>query len=135
MVTQIPRRFGGENFLILCLLLTLVGCGAEARRIEIGEFSPPDDFSADGAAWVRQSELTPADERRLNHYFDHEPSLVDNPMISGEPILYCAADSRDRFYWFSPVDKEDRWLFLEFQHGRFLKIEEGAGEPFDTAVE
>ena len=135
MVTYIPCRLDGGNFLILCLLLTLVGCGADARIIEIGEFSPPDDFSADGAAWVRQSELTPADERLLNNYFEYEPSVVDNPMISGEPNLYRSDDMRIRFYWFFPVKTEVRWLFLEFGRRGFIKLEEGGGEPFVTSAE
>ncbi|MCG6158228.1 hypothetical protein [Rubinisphaera margarita] len=108
----------------------LAGCGHEAAKTaeSIGP-ALPESFSAGEKVWTRDLKLQSSDEKRLEEFFADNPSLTENPRISGNPLVYRSSSGTARFYWIDRSRSPVEWSLVEIgsRKGRY---EEGQGGPF-----
>lgn len=109
-------------------LFLIYGCG-ESYQASSHQAIIPESISIDGETWT-QKPWTDAEDKKLAAYFLRNPSLAENPGLSGTRVFYKGVGGTDRFYWVSTVGDQCQWILLEFKGARAGEPIEGTGPPF-----
>lgn len=125
------RACGGTRLMAVCLCFVMCGCSRREQPAPppSGELVFPDTFSQDGTSWTKQPELTADDARRLSEYFRRHPSVAENSLVSGTPVVYAAGRNSRRFYWSAAAIEGVEWLCIELGRGP-ARLLDGWGDPF-----
>ena len=121
--------------ILLCLplwaVVSLSSCSSESHAIPASSdpIVVPEMIDEDDTQWNKVDSLTQQDTSRLKSYFQNNPSVAENSIIHGTPLVYEAGSKRRRYYWVRPGIDGAEWLSLEF-NGRNVKLENGNGPPF-----
>lgn len=122
--------------MLLTLLLQMWGCGREAEPLSRGAvpLEVTASFRQDGVIWTKQAEMTAAEIRQLSDYFRRNPSVAENALVAGDPVIYGTERSVRRFYWCAAAIEDVEWLCIEIDRGRG-RMFDGRGNPFGNATE
>ncbi|WP_197443794.1 hypothetical protein [Maioricimonas rarisocia] len=124
---------------IVCLVVgaavSVAGCSQHAEPLSNG--ADPLEFAAsfqkDGVTWTKVPEMTEADVRQLSEYFRRNPSVAENSLVAGDPVVYAAEPKGRRFYWSAATIEGVEWLCIEIGRGPVRMID-GRGDPFGDAA-
>ena len=119
-------------FMIAVNVICFVGCSSDRQVISVEKQTViiPEVIEDDDGFWEQTDGLTDPDTRRLTAYFKQHPSLAENTIVRGEPLVFTSDDERRRYYGVRPGNEEGaEWFCLEFD-GREVSLTEGHGPPF-----
>lgn len=126
------RAFGTVPLAVVFLLVTGWGCSQPAELVsdnaEAIDFPP--SFAQDGETWTKQPEMSEAEVERLSNYFRHNPSVAENAIVEGAPVVYAAARNARRYYWSAAAIDGAEWLCIEIGRGP-VQLTDGRGNPFN----
>ena len=127
-----PVRLIGSvvSLLLLCLA---GGCGSQNST---GAESQPkinwsEQVQVNGETWQQLESMDESMKDQLSQFFRQKPSLSENPVISGQPVLYQNSGGAVRFVWMSTLGETQKWCCVQ-KNGRKWSLEDGSGELFQN---
>lgn len=125
------RLFYSKWVATIFLLSFLAGCSSESNDTpaEKQQTVIPPSFDDAGLSWAKADSLTEQDTQSLTRYFSKHPSVAENSIVNGDPLIYVADEEARRFYWVRSDWGKTEWLCLEFDQEE-VTLTEGQGAPF-----
>ena len=121
-----------RNALALVLLSALCfGCSSESHAIEEVEnsISTPLQFEDVNATWSKVDVMEESDTEQLADYLRDNPSISENPLVEGDPLVYSSGDGVRRYYWVREGIEGPEWFCMQFDDYD-VEVLNGSGEPF-----
>jgi hypothetical protein len=112
-------------------LVVLPGCSPQGNVLPVEKdlVIIPEVFYEQDQTWTSSAELSPSEIRQLTEYFARHPSVAEQSLIRGDPLLYTNPEGVHRYYWVRPGRDGAEWFYLEFDR-RSVQMHDGQGLPF-----
>jgi hypothetical protein len=133
-VKTIPLRLRTTALTITAFVFCLVvlpGCWHQGNVLPVERdlVIIPEVFYEQDQTWTCAAELKLSDQQQLVQYFTRHPSVAEQSLIRGDPLLYTSPEGVRRYYWVRPGRDGSEWLYLEFDR-RSVQMKDGHGLPF-----